>query len=74
MSERIIEFGDPPRTGGYPEYHRNNLYVLLRACKERYPHCETGDWMGSILMELEEQGADEHEANCTVAAMKQNLQ
>lgn len=74
MSERIIEFGSPPRTSGYPEYHRNNLYVLLRACWERYPFSETGDWMKYLVAELEAQGADETKANCTVAAMRQNLQ
>lgn len=71
--ERIISFGEPPRTNGYPDYHRNNLYVLLCACKSRYPRSETGDWMGALIMELEDQGADEIEANCTIIAMTQHL-
>lgn len=70
----VIEFGSPQNTAGYPEYHRDNLYVLLCACKERYPHCETGDWMRVLIYSLKDQGADENKANCTIAEMKVNLQ
>ena len=56
------------------QYLRDNLYVLLRAVSERYPHSDTGDWMQMLIADLEAIGAPDGFANCTIPEMKQNLQ